>query len=121
MNEEVKDVEIKKPKGSDIIAPIGTGIKLPPLHATGDLTVENKDETKVVVVEDDNVDSNKLAEELSKTGNEVILTDNKTEAVEEKWEPILPEMHTKFQINGRNYKVCYINEGKGRFSAIPCK
>ncbi len=39
----------------------------------------------------------------------------------EKKELELPVIGTKFMIMGQEYKVCYINEGKKRFSAVPCK
>ncbi len=32
----------------------------------------------------------------------------------------LPEMGKKFMLDGQEYIVCYINEGKKRFSAEPC-
>jgi len=36
-------------------------------------------------------------------------------------EDVLPPMGAKFMIAGKEYKVCYINAGKKRFSAEPCK
>jgi len=33
----------------------------------------------------------------------------------------LPKIGTKFMITGQEYEVCYINEGRCRFSARPCK
>ena len=34
---------------------------------------------------------------------------------------ILPNIGTKFMVNGINYKVTYTNEGKKRFSAEVCE
>ena len=34
--------------------------------------------------------------------------------------PKLPEIGTRFNIQGQSYKVVYVNEGKNRFSAEPC-
>jgi len=39
----------------------------------------------------------------------------------EKEKPKLPKIGTKFMIEGQEYKVVYINEGKNRFSAEPCE
>lgn len=33
----------------------------------------------------------------------------------------LPKMGAKFMLDGHEYKVIYINEGKHRFSCEPCK
>lgn len=41
--------------------------------------------------------------------------------VKEKEKPKLPKMGTKFMVEGQEYKVVYINEGKNRFSAEPCE
>ncbi len=90
-----KENKILKPVGTPIIAPIGKGkgIKLPPLHANGNLTVEN--------------DNNIIKDEK-----------RNTDTIEESVQT-LPEIDTKFSIGNQKYKVCYINVGKGRFSAEP--
>jgi len=33
----------------------------------------------------------------------------------------LPKIGTKFMVEGQEYKVVYLNEGKNRFSAEPCE
>lgn len=65
-----------------------SGVKMPDMVATGDLTVEKNDEQ---------VDEKEL-----------------------KMIP-LPAIGTKFMVDGHEYKVVYINEGKGRFSCERCK
>ncbi len=74
------------------------GIKMPDLVATGDLTVESKDE--VVVVGSD------TTKEVKETNKKDIP---------------LPEIGSKFMLNGHEYKVIYINDGQHRFSCEPCK
>lgn len=51
-----------------------------------------------------------------------LTVDNKPpEKVEEEKPKVeLPEIGTKFMINGQEYRVVYRNEGKGRFSSEPC-
>lgn len=39
----------------------------------------------------------------------------------DKKEEDLPPIGTKFMVHGKEYEVCYINYGKKRFSATPCK
>jgi len=72
--------------------------------------VEQLKEDAVIVKED----IPKMAEEAIKDGKEQIEKEKKEEIV-------LPEIGTKFLVNGVSYKVCYINEGKQRFSAEPCE
>ena len=124
MSEEVKTDEIEKPTAKPIVAPVGKGIKLPPLQATGDLTVESKEEEKtqpVVVVGEAGKGASAIAETLAESGHDVVISSEPPVAEPEKKEPELPQMGTKFMINGQEYKVCYINHGKKRFSAEPCK
>jgi len=42
-------------------------------------------------------------------------------SAKEKEKPKLPKIGTKFMVEGQEYKVVYINEGKNRFSAEPCE
>ena len=35
--------------------------------------------------------------------------------------PKLPEIGTKFMVDGQEYEVVYLNVGKSRFTAAPCK
>jgi len=32
----------------------------------------------------------------------------------------LPEVGTKFMVNGQEYEVVYLNLGKKRFTSVPC-
>ena len=79
------------------------GIKMPDLVATGDLTVEKKEE--VVIVEND-ADTDKVKKSIKNLNKKDIP---------------LPEMGAKFMLHGHEYKVVYINEGQHRFSCEPCK
>ena len=90
--EETGNVDHLKPI-KDAISKVG--IEMPDLVATGDLTVEGKEK----IVADDEV---------------------KTKEVTKKDIP-LPEMGSKFMLNGHEYKVIYINSGQHRFTCEPCK
>jgi len=120
MSEEIKEETettevIENPTVTPIVA---HGIKLPPLHATGSLTVDPKEnDTKVLMV---GGDFNAYEVQESEALKTLESDDESTKEVK-KWEPVLPEMNTIFSIGGHRYRVCYINDGKGRFSAIPCK
>ena len=91
-----------------------TQIKLPPSKATGNLTIEK---IETIQVEDDvNLNEKSLVGVVKDEATYVLDKENVDES-----ELILPEMNTKFKIGSNKYKVCYINDGKGRFSAKPCK
>jgi len=45
----------------------------------------------------------------------------KKESEQKKKEIVLPEVGTKFMVNGNEYEVVYINEGRKRFTAVPCE
>ena len=83
----------------DHLAPIKNavekvGIEFPDMVAEGDLTVKTKAEI---------ADEKPAKKELSKK------------------DIPLPEMGSKFMLNGHEYKVIYINAGQHRFSCEPCK
>lgn len=58
-------------------------------------------------------------------GSELIVKNsNKEEQVEVAGDASgipLPEIGTTFMIDGNEFRVCYVNEGKRRFSAEPYK
>ena len=86
----------------DHLAPIkemakATGMEMPDLVATGDLTVEVSKE-KLQVVDDKPEDKPFNKKDIP-----------------------LPELGTKFMVLGHEYKIVYINDGKHRFSCEPCK
>ena len=97
-------------------------VVIPPMHATGSLTVDSKKETEILIVSDDASAHTILEKTLEETGVEIdYKTHEEVSVKKEKWEPVLPEMSTTFHIGAYKYKVCFINAGKGRFSAVPCK
>lgn len=70
-----------------------------PLIAHGDLNVESKKPVFMVST-------------TQKPSNSILKS--------EKTEEVLPPIGTKFMVNGEEYKVVYINEGKKRFTSSPC-
>ena len=120
MNDQLENgtvAELEKPVKKEFAIPLknGGGIAIPPMKATGSLTVENKDD--ITIVDDD-----KPSEEGTKLANKLIDSMTGMNPIPKKKEKIvLPKIGTKFMIEGKEYKVNYINEGKARFTAIPCQ
>ncbi len=51
--------------------------------------------------------------------NDNLLKDEDTK-IKKETNP-LPEIGTRFMVNGINYMVCYVNKGQNRFSSEPCE
>ena len=80
------------------------GIKMPEMVATGDLSVDSKED---IVIIDSVEDVDKLKEKVVKKLNKKDIP--------------LPEMHDIFMHKGHEYKIVYINDGQHRFTCEPHK
>ena len=105
----------------DNIEQVKKTIKLPPAEATGSLTVEEREALEekpdVLVVGDGSEKAAEVLEVIAKESEEPVKVAN----TDKKELPPLPKMGTKFMIEGHEYKVVWLNPGKNRFSAEPCK
>jgi len=81
-------------------------------------------ETPDVLVVGDDDKSQKIAKAVQEAlpDSNVVTGDvpHLASATQTKEEPKLPAHGTKFMINGQEYEVVYINEGKHRFTSVPC-
>lgn len=75
------------------------GIKMPDIVATGDLTVSNSKDEKQTITNEKQTSKEKF----------------------DKKKIPLPEIGSKFMLNGNEYIVTYINPGNHRFTCEPCK
>ncbi len=95
---------------------------------------EKTPEEKVVVVGEDLVQKKIIEEAVKKSlsaegdlsvektkSRQVDLGGTKPKEPEKPKETPLPEIGAKFMLYGHEYIVVYINEGKRRFSCIPCQ
>ena len=84
------------------------------------------DETPDVLVVGDDDNAKKIAEAVQGAlpNSNVVTGDHPiaTASTQTKPEgpPKLPAVGTKFMVGGQEYEVVYINEGKRRFSSVPC-
>jgi len=85
----------------EVVEQIKSSIEVPRLTGEGDLTVENSNSVDL--------------------GSDAKKVEEPEPEEKEKQETPLPSIGDKFMLNGHEYKVVYINEGKRRFSCVPCK
>lgn len=62
----------------------------------------------------------KIEEAMPPIGTMKLMDKPKEQIVKKKTlKELLPPIGTKFMVDGVEYEVCYVNIGKGRFSATP--
>jgi hypothetical protein len=83
-------------------------------------------EGKIIMVDDETpkvqppTGANPIAKALTGTGDLTVEQDEDSDIDLSGSVPILP-VGKKFMVEGHEYKVVYVNEGKKRFTCIPCK